>query len=66
MDHRDPDRHARRVRTTGIATTVFNQGWGFLWNTTTVPNGVYRLDAVVFDAGGHHSTSKVVTITVAN
>jgi peptidoglycan/LPS O-acetylase OafA/YrhL len=49
-----------------IATTVFNQGWGFLWNTTTVPNGVYRLDAVAFGAGGHHSTSKVVTITVAN
>ncbi len=49
-----------------IATTEFTQGWGFLWNTTGVPNGHYTLRAVAFDAAGHQSSSKRIAVSVAN
>jgi peptidoglycan/LPS O-acetylase OafA/YrhL len=49
-----------------IATTDFTTEWNFLWNTTTVPNGSYKLHSVAFDAGGHHISSKEITVRVAN
>jgi hypothetical protein len=41
-------------------------GWVTQWNTTTVANGAYRLQSVVYDAAGRSSRSKAVTITVKN
>ena len=49
-----------------IATTGFTTEWNFLWNTTTVPNGTYKLHSVAFDAGGQHISSKEITVRVAN
>jgi peptidoglycan/LPS O-acetylase OafA/YrhL len=55
-----------RVRNQLIATTDFTTEWNFIWNTTTVPNGIYTLDSVAFDASGHHVSSKAITVRVAN
>jgi peptidoglycan/LPS O-acetylase OafA/YrhL len=49
-----------------IATTDFTTEWNFMWNTTTVPNGSYKLHCVAFDAGGQHVNSKDITVRVAN
>ncbi len=49
-----------------IATTEFTEGWGFLWNTTGVPDGHYTLRGVAFDAAGHRSSSKPISVRVAN
>jgi len=41
-------------------------GWFGGWNTTTVPNGIYTLQSVAYDAGGLSSYSAPITITVDN
>ena len=41
-------------------------GWLAGWDTTSVPNGTYTLQSVAVEAGGLRSTSRGVTITVAN
>jgi hypothetical protein len=44
--------------------TIF--GWLAGWNTKTVPNGVYSLQSVAYDAGGNVGRSAGVTITISN
>jgi hypothetical protein len=41
-------------------------GWLAQWNTTTVPNGTYKLETVVSTSGGLPGTSPQITITVEN
>jgi hypothetical protein len=51
------------VIATGTPTIV---GWLTLWDSTTVPNGVYTLQSVASYGGGVSGTSSPVTITVSN
>lgn len=48
---------------TGTSTEV---GWLAGWNTTSVPNGTYKLQAVAYDAAGKSGVSTSITVTVAN
>jgi hypothetical protein len=41
-------------------------GWVTLWDTTSVPNGSYRLDSVATEVGGTTATSTGITVTVNN
>jgi hypothetical protein len=41
-------------------------GWFGGWNTTTVPNGTYRLQSVATDGAGGTAQSASITVTVAN
>ncbi len=41
-------------------------GWVSIWNTTTVANGIYSLQTVVYDAAGRTSHSGSFTVTVDN
>ena len=41
-------------------------GWVFRWNTTSVPNGTYKLLSEAYDASGGHSYSTAITINVRN
>ena len=40
--------------------------YAFRWDTTTVPNGTYTLQAHAWDAAGHDGVSAPLTVTVAN
>ena len=42
------------------------EGWSYLWNTTTEPNGMYTLKSVVRTVDGSQAVSPVVTVTVGN
>jgi len=42
------------------------EGWIYLWNTTTVPNGAYELQSIAFDSAGKSALSRAVAITVGN
>ena len=46
--------------------TMFPYGWGYVWNSRSVPNGKYVLTSVATDSTGHTATSPGVTITVHN
>ena len=48
----------------GTATTHSDYGWFARWNTTTVPNGSYGLQAVAYDIAGRAIRSPDVTISV--
>jgi hypothetical protein len=52
-----------QVIATGTPTLY---GWLTVWNTTSVPNGIYSLQTVASYAGGVSGTSTPVSITVAN
>jgi hypothetical protein len=41
-------------------------GWLGGWNSTTVPNGTYKLQSIAFSHGGKTGLSPGITITVAN
>ena len=50
-----------------IGTAVHTRlGWLWLWDTKAVPNGSYVVRAVAYNADGHSSTSKGVSVMVAN
>ena len=50
-----------------IGTAVFGaSGWLYYWNTASVPNGTYTIRSVASDATGDHTSSKGVTVRVAN
>ena len=51
------------VIATGQSSLV---GWLARWNTTTVVNGTYTLQSVVYDASGRSSQSNSITVTVSN
>ena len=40
--------------------------YSITWNTTTVANGSYTLDAIARDSSGNRTTSASVTVTVSN
>ena len=40
--------------------------FGFTWDTTTLANGAYSLQAVAYDAAGNQGSSSTITLTVAN
>jgi hypothetical protein len=40
--------------------------YSFRWDTSTMPNGTYTLQAHAWDAAGHEGASPPLTITVAN
>jgi hypothetical protein len=52
-----------KVIATGTPTVV---GWLTLWDSTTVPNGVYTLQSVASYGGEVSGTSAPITITVSN
>ncbi len=41
-------------------------GWATSWNTTTVPNGTYRLHSVAYDVAGRSGHGNDITVTVKN
>jgi methenyltetrahydromethanopterin cyclohydrolase len=41
-------------------------GWIGRWNTSTVPNGIYVIEAKVSDSGGRFVTTAPVEVRVAN
>jgi len=43
-----------------------NYGWIGAWNTSTVPNGTYTIDAAVTDSGGRSVTTVPVEVRVDN
>ncbi len=43
-----------------------NYGWIGRWNTSTVPNGSYRIEAKVSDSGGRSVTTPPVEVRVEN
>jgi hypothetical protein len=53
-------------------TTVIGSGsysknlWLTQWNTKLVPNGTYVLRSIAYNSAGAHSTSKGLTVTIAN
>jgi hypothetical protein len=49
----------------GAATTTL-AGWVSSWKTTSVANGTYKLRSEAYIAGGKHSYSPAITITVRN
>jgi hypothetical protein len=56
----------------GLARTSFatgmknNYGWFAKWNTSTVPNGSYAIDATVDDSGGRSVRTRPVEVRVEN
>ncbi|MGH8977937.1 MAG: Ig-like domain-containing protein, partial [Acidimicrobiia bacterium] len=48
----------------GTGTPGF--GWALRWDTTSVPDGTYRLTTVAFDSMGNADASDAITISVAN
>lgn len=48
------------------SATPFQYGWIGAWNTTTVPDGHYELQAVASDSGGHTLRTAEVSVTVHN
>jgi hypothetical protein len=55
--------HPRTAIGTGSLTRF---GWATNWNTTSVPNGPYRLSAVIYASDGAHGDSRPEAITVRN
>ena len=52
---------------TKVGSTVFWRNlWILHWNSSTLPNGTYTLRCTAYNAAGDHSTSKGVTVHVAN
>ena len=49
----------------GIGSTVADESQ-FSWDTTTVPNGIYVVRAVAYDAAGRRSASPGLTVRVMN
>jgi hypothetical protein len=50
-----------------IATaTLTIYGWMANWNSTTVPNGTYKLRSQAIDAAGVKGLSAPISVTVAN
>jgi mannosyltransferase len=47
-------------------TTISRAGWILLWNTTSVPNGTYRLQSLATNGFGVSAYSAAITITVDN
>ena len=53
-------------------TTVIGSGayagnlWLMQWNTKLVPNGTYVLRSIAYNSAGNRSTSKGLTVKVAN
>lgn len=48
---------------TGVASLG---GWGFVWNTTAVPNGVYSVTSVSYNATGNSIASSSIDVQVTN
>ena len=48
---------------TGVSTSI---GWLAAWNSTTVPDGTYTLQAEAYDGAGLHGFSAGVTVVVEN
>ena len=44
----------------------FPYGWIEIWNTSTVPNGDYRLRSVATDSSGSVASSTPVAVTINN
>jgi hypothetical protein len=40
--------------------------WGWLWNTSEVPNGTYEVRSIAYDSAGASSVSKAITVRVVN
>ena len=51
--------------TIGVAVHT-RLGWLWLWDTKRVPNGTYVVRALAYNAAGQSSTSKGVSVRVAN
>jgi hypothetical protein len=49
----------------GTATPTL-YGYIFIWNTLSVPNGIYTLESLVTDAVGNSDPSAEISVTVAN
>jgi hypothetical protein len=58
----DEDHHSK-VIAEGIPTL---SGWLARWNTTSVANGTYSLQSVVYDELGGSSRSTAITIAIRN
>ena len=54
---------AQRLIATGTPTAI---GWLVGWNTTSVPNGTYRLQTVAYDSAGKSGARTSITLTIAN
>jgi outer membrane protein assembly factor BamB len=50
----------------GVVHTPSYAGWIVRWDTTTVPNGVYKLNSVAYDPAGNSGRSPDISITVQN
>ena len=44
----------------------FLYGWLTVWPSTNVPNGVYSVESIAYDASGKKSVSQPVSVTVKN
>ena len=54
-------------KTTVIGSGTFsNNVWLMQWNTKLVPNGTYVLRSIAYNSAGNRSTSKGLTVKVAN
>jgi hypothetical protein len=51
--------------TGSLGFRLFARETGAAWDTTTVPDGLYRLRVSAWDAAGNHATAGV-TVTVRN
>lgn len=49
-----------------LASTDTTSPYSYIWDTTTVANGVYSLTAKAYDAAGNSKVSTAVTVTVNN
>lgn len=49
-----------------LGAEVTTTPYSITWDTTTVANGSYTLDAVARDSSGNRTTSAAVTVTVSN
>ena len=55
------------MRNVVIGTATHSQyGWLFTWPTRSVPNGTYTLRSVAYNSSGNSSTSRGLTVRVAN
>lgn len=55
------------LRGTQIAqTTKTFSGWVAMWNSASVPNGAYRMTALIYDNSGRSGHSAPIVVTVKN
>jgi hypothetical protein len=56
----------------GVTNTVVSRaspyayGWLGAWHTTTVPNGLYTLESVAYNAAGHVAHSRAISVRIEN